>query len=268
MKKLRILAALTVLVLSLAVYAPIAFAQSVPMLFTGTATVDGSPVASGATIEAYSAAGALVGTATTGASGQAANAFTMTVNNPALEDTQIYFYVVLLSGARSPAAGVQAKYDTVGGPGRATVAIAAVSGVQPSGGMALSGVVTFNGAAVAAGTTVECWSPDPGAVKVGTTTTTGTTGAYTMTIADITPTLVSHDVTCYAILSGQKNPAAGVKVTFAAGPKTQNIAAVTQATPGPVGDIMFSSTLLAGMIGGGLLLLATGGMMLRRKHSA
>ncbi|MSQ32476.1 MAG: LPXTG cell wall anchor domain-containing protein, partial [Dehalococcoidia bacterium] len=29
-----------------------------------------------------------------------------------------------------------------------------------------------------------------------------------------------------------------------------------------------SSTMLAGMIGGGLLLLATGGMILRRKHSA
>ncbi len=270
MKKLRVLAALTVVALSLAVYAPIAFAQSVPMLFTGTATFDGTPVAAGATIEAYSAAGALVGTATTGGTGQAANAFTLTVNNPALEDTQIFFYLVLLSGARSPTAGVQAKYDTVGGPGRATVTIAATGGAQPTA-MTLSGVVTLNGTAVAAGTTVECWSPDPNAVKVGTATTTGTTGAFTMTINNITPTLVGHDVTCYAIISGQKNPAAGVKVAFAAGAKTQNIAAVTQATatgtPPKTGDIPFSSTMLAGMIGGGLLLLATGGMMLRRKNS-
>ena len=185
MKKLRFLAALTVVALSLAVYAPIAFAQSVPMLFTGTATFDGTPVAAGATIEAYSAAGALVGTTTTGGSGQAANAFTLLVNNPALEDTQVFFYLVLLSGARSPAAGVQARYDTVGGTGRATVLVAAVAGAQP----------------------------------------TATAPAGTATPRPATP------------------------------------------TPGPVGDYKFSSAMLAGMIGGGLLLLATGGMMLRRKNS-
>lgn len=104
----------------------------VPMHFTGTVTFNGSPVASGATIEAYSAAGALVGTGTTGGSGQAANAFTMTINNPALEDTEIFFYLVLTSGARSPSAGVRATYDTVGGAGRATVTIMAASTPSPS----------------------------------------------------------------------------------------------------------------------------------------
>ena len=159
--------------LSLTVYATIAFAQSVPMLFTGTATLNGTPAASGSTVEAYSAANALVGSAKTGDSGQAANAFTMAINNPALEDADVTFYLILAGGVKSPAAGVKAKYDAVGGPGRANVVIAAVS-AQP-------------------------------------TVTT---------------------------------------------------------TPGPVGDYMFSSTMLVGMIGGGLLLLATGGMMLRRKHSA
>ena len=175
MKKLRVLAALTVVALSLTVYATIAFAQSVPMLFTGTATLNGTPAASGSTVEAYSAANALVGSAKTGDSGQAANAFTMAINNPALEDADVTFYLILAGGVKSPAAGVKAKYDAVGGPGRANVVIAALS-AQPT-----------------------------------------------------------------------------VTVT---------------STPGPVGDYMFSSTMLVGMIGGGLLLLATGGMMLRRKHSA
>ena len=102
MKKLRVLAALTVVALSLAVYAPIAFAQSVPMLFTGTATFDGTPVAAGATIEAYSAAGALVGTTTTGGSGQADNGFTLLVNNPALEDTQVATFFHDVAGGLIP----------------------------------------------------------------------------------------------------------------------------------------------------------------------
>ncbi len=119
---------LTALLLAIVLIAPQSVkAQSpVPMLFTGTASLDGKLVASGTVITVYTARGFKVGSATTGASGQAANAWTTTIFDTSLEDQTLYFYITLSSGTILPASDqkqVTAVYDAEGGRGRATVTI-------------------------------------------------------------------------------------------------------------------------------------------------
>ena len=185
MKKLRLIAALAVMALTLGMFVPNVSAQGVPMLFTGTATFSGTPVGAGAKVVAFSAAGKAVGSATTDATSTWAMAVGPDVT---LEKTLIYFYLTLLDGTLSPAAGVTATYDTT--VGRANVVVAGV----PAG-------------------------PAP----------TGTAAPPT-----VAPTA---------------RPTAA-------------------ATPGPVGDVSFSTSMLAGLVAAGALMLVVGGFMLRRKQGA
>jgi hypothetical protein len=100
------------------------------MLFTGTVTLDGNPVAAGTRVEAFSALGAPVGNTTTGSGVQAANAWTLLINNNLLEDTLVFFYIRNARGTLLPALAdpqFSARYDIQGGPGRATVTIAALT---------------------------------------------------------------------------------------------------------------------------------------------
>lgn len=123
--RIKVIAALF-LALALLTFQAAAFAQSpVPMLFTGTATLDGRAVASGTTVTVYTARGLRVASATTGASGQAANAWTLTAFDTSLEDQTLYFYITI-GGRLLPTPEqrqVTAVYDAEGGRGRATVAI-------------------------------------------------------------------------------------------------------------------------------------------------
>jgi len=99
---------------------------AVPMLFTGTVTVDGRPVATGTVVEVYSAAGEQLGSTTTGAQGQAAHEWTLVLFAPRQEDRDVYFYV-RVGGQLLPAPGqapIAVRYDAEGGRGRALVPIA------------------------------------------------------------------------------------------------------------------------------------------------
>jgi len=131
MRKFRFLVPLLAALVALVLVVPaFVHAQSVPMLFTGTVTLDGNPVRAGTSVEAFSAAGVPVGNTTTGSGLQAANAWTMLINNVLLEDTRVFFYIRNARGTLLPAATdpqFSATYNIDGGPGRATVDIAALS---------------------------------------------------------------------------------------------------------------------------------------------
>lgn len=125
--KLSLVVAILFLTLAFVVPDRSVTAQSpVPMLFTGTATVDGRAVPEGTTITVYTARGIRVASTTTGGSGQAANGWTLTAFDTSLEDQTLYFYVNMADGTTLPKPDqrqITAVYDAVGGRGRANVEI-------------------------------------------------------------------------------------------------------------------------------------------------
>lgn len=117
---------LLALVLSIQPLSAVVAQSPVPMLFTGTANLDGRPVPAGTVVTVYTSRGIRVASTTTGGSGQPNNSWTLTAFDTSLEDQTVYFYITLTDGTILPTSAqrqITAVYDAEGGRGRANVEI-------------------------------------------------------------------------------------------------------------------------------------------------
>lgn len=98
----------------------------VPMLFTGTATLDGGAVPAGTTIQVFDREGVLVAQTTTGSlAGAQSHYWQLVLFAPNLEDQELRFHVLGEDG-RPLLPGAIAVYDAVRGPGRAHVNVVTI----------------------------------------------------------------------------------------------------------------------------------------------